>query len=138
MFDRVTRLSSYGIILDSDRILLSRLAPGTSAPGQWTLPGGGIEFGESPEEGLFREVREETGLSSGDFELLKVTSEVELFRGRTYHLVRFFFRVSRHSGELRFEHLGSTDMCAWVKRENLADLPTVPIVQVALELAGMV
>ena len=54
----IERPGSYGLIFDeNERILLVE----TSRPGKLYLPGGGIEAGESPEEALLRELREETG-----------------------------------------------------------------------------
>ena len=49
---------------DGGRVLLCRMPPDRGVfPGQWGLPGGGVEPGESIHEALAREVREELGVS---------------------------------------------------------------------------
>ncbi|HEX6656334.1 MAG TPA: NUDIX domain-containing protein [Candidatus Limnocylindria bacterium] len=46
---RVTRVAAYALCVEDGRILLCRIAPGYwSGVGAWTLPGGGLDFGESP------------------------------------------------------------------------------------------
>jgi 8-oxo-dGTP pyrophosphatase MutT (NUDIX family) len=52
------RPSVYAIILRGDKVLLLN----TRSTGKYSLPGGGVDVGESMEEALHREVREETGL----------------------------------------------------------------------------
>lgn len=57
------RASAKGIvILDNKKILILRIQNGCGGEGKWDLPGGGIEPGESPEDALIREVKEETDL----------------------------------------------------------------------------
>ena len=51
-------------LLDADgRILLQERPPGRFMAGWWEFPGGKIAEGETPEQALLREVREELGLS---------------------------------------------------------------------------
>ena len=42
----------------------------SDVPGQWQLPQGGMEHGESPEQAVWRELEEETGLTDTDVELV--------------------------------------------------------------------
>lgn len=52
-----------GVFVDGDRFLLIRRAEGIPAGGWWTPPSGGIEPGETPQQAVVREMREELGLS---------------------------------------------------------------------------
>ncbi len=72
MVDPQSRLSIYGVAIHNDSILLCRIASDYPGEGRWTLPGGGVQWGEHPEHALMREVFEETGLELGTFEFLDV------------------------------------------------------------------
>jgi 8-oxo-dGTP diphosphatase len=56
------RTVAAAIIQKEDCILLARRSPGEKLAGFWEFPGGKVENGESPEECLARELREELGI----------------------------------------------------------------------------
>ena len=54
-----------GVITDArDRILLARRTEGRDLAGLWEFPGGKVDPGESPEQALVRELREELGIEA--------------------------------------------------------------------------
>ena len=59
---RTQRLGAYAVVIVGDRILLTRISPAGYPAGTWTLPGGGVDHGESPHDAVVRELYEETGL----------------------------------------------------------------------------
>jgi 8-oxo-dGTP pyrophosphatase MutT (NUDIX family) len=135
-----TRIGAYAICLDErDRILLCRLAPDEVEPGWWTLPGGGIEFGEDPNAAVVRELREESGLTGEVEGLAGVYSHLyggsPYADGRDLHFLGVLFRVRIIGGSLTHEVDGSTDQCAWHAPEDLAGLDLVGVARHGIELA---
>lgn len=128
---RRTRVAAYAICEDGDgRVLLCR-----SRFGPWFLPGGGVEWGETPEAAFLRELGEETGLTGAVIELETVHSGViRDSRGAEVHYISIVYRARVEGTDLRFETDGSTDMAAWVPRSDVGALPLAPSVRAALRL----
>ena len=130
-----TRIASYGIIQNRDQILLCRLSAQVPQwQGFWTLPGGGIDFGETPEAALVREVREETGLAITAGKILTVDSKVSLTPEKDFHAIRLIFDTRYHGGDLIFEIDGTTDQCAWFSVSDLPSLQLVDLTKAAMPL----
>lgn len=95
-----------GILLENGRALIVRRADimQDDPIGWWEFAGGTLEFGESPEEALVREYREETGLDITPERLLYVTS-VQM--NPDYQIIVITYLCRRSGGEVRLsdEHL---------------------------------
>jgi 8-oxo-dGTP diphosphatase len=138
--DRIQRVAAYNVCVDADdRLLVCRLSDVTEAAGAWTLPGGGVEFGEHPEDAAIRELHEETGLAGRITELLAVDSMHRPARAgefaTDYHSIRIIYRTAIEGGTLAHEFAGSTDQAAWYTRSELAALTLVSTSELGLRLA---
>lgn len=86
--------------------------------GQWSLPGGKVEFGESLHDALAREIREECGLDVSVGRLLEVIEIVQ--RGeQPVHYVILDYECRVVGGELRAGDDASE--VAWVAAYDLAE-----------------
>lgn len=64
-----------GVVIDQDRVLLVRRAHEPQR-GEWSLPGGALEVGETLAQGVEREVREETGLAVQALAVVEVLDRI--------------------------------------------------------------
>jgi 8-oxo-dGTP diphosphatase len=134
------RLGAYAWCERDGAVLLARISSEGPGAGEWTLPGGGLDFGEDPADGAVREVREETGYDVALGTLLGLRSEVleprATLSGHRLHVVQVVYRGTVTGGELQVELDGSTDLAAWVPLGDLDALPSVELVRFARGAAG--
>ena len=98
----------------------------------WTLPGGGLEFGEHPIEGMIREVLEETGFKVRPLNLLGINSFTREKPDESFQSIQIVYDAQIVGGSLKHEEQGSTDMCEWYSLEQIGDLEVVELVDAAL------
>ena len=135
---KIRRVGAYGVCRDeAGRVLLARNSPLSSFPGLWTLPGGGVEQGEHPDDAVVREFAEETGLSVRVDALRTVTADVfRLPTGELEHTDRVIYDVSSQGGTLAPEVSGTTETVEWLAVEDIGRLPLMPFTAVALGVGG--
>ncbi|NEE01071.1 NUDIX hydrolase [Phytoactinopolyspora halotolerans] len=132
-----TRLAAYAVIVDdADRMLLTWYNGfGGGTPG-WTLPGGGVEYEESLEAAVVREVQEETGyvVAVGAPLACHSFTAPDGRHGRPFKSVRLVFAATVTGGALGTTEIGgSTDDAAWIPRAEAAvRTPRADIIDVAL------
>ncbi len=142
---RRQRVAAYAVIVRAGEILLARIAPSISETEQWTLPGGGIDFGEHPGDAVVREVHEETGLECELGAPIWIGSAHRFFdegdrgdpEGVEMHSVRIVYDawVAADAPQPRVVEVdGSTVDARWHRVSDVASglVPTVPMVLEAL------
>ncbi len=128
-----TRIAAYGLLRDDAKILLCRLSPNVYIhAGHWTLPGGGIDFGEDPQNAVVREFLEETGLNVKVEQLVTVDSLYDEFKDFHAHSIRIVYEVSLIGGQLQFEQSGSTDKCEWLTESETKQLSLVALAKLGV------
>jgi len=102
------------VVVDQGRVLLVRR--GTEPlKGEWSLPGGLLELGESLQAGVGREVQEETGLTVEPLELVELLDRIHRVGARVrYHYVIADYLCRVTGGDLKAAT--DADAVRWVER----------------------
>jgi 8-oxo-dGTP diphosphatase len=107
------------VAVDNERLLLVRRGRGPAA-GEWAVPGGRVEPGETLAEAVVRELLEETGIEGVCGELVGWVERI----GDDHHLVILDFHVEVLEG---LPPVAGDDAveAAWVPLPQVAELPLV-------------
>ena len=93
-YEHKLRVRVNGLLVRDDALLLVKINAPTREEPLWMPPGGGLEFGETMEACLVREMEEETGLTVAVENLRYVSQFVE----PPYHAVEFYFDCRETGG----------------------------------------
>ena len=134
MSDGSVEVAVGAVVRRDDEILLIRRGRGAGV-GRWSLPGGRVEFGESLEAAVAREVAEETGLevAVGRFVGWAERMGTEPF---AYHYVILDFAATPVDPEAPLRAGDDAEAVDWFPRAQLPTLDLVPRLYEFLTAAG--
>jgi 8-oxo-dGTP diphosphatase len=106
-------------LVDRDnRVLIARRPEGKPMAGLWEFPGGKMDAGETPEQALVRELREELDIEVCDTCLAPFTFASHAYEA--FHLLMPLFLCRNWEGDVTPREGQET---AWVRAMRLADYP---------------
>lgn len=141
---QLQRVAAYLLAVREGSVLLTRISQRGFHSGSWTLPGGGVDHGESPRDALVREVREECGVACRVDGLVAVddvhfSGTAPSGRHEDFHAIHLVFSGSvPGDAEPRVVEVdGTTDAVAWVPLADVASgrVPVLDVVRVAIDAA---
>ncbi|ODT13853.1 MAG: NTP pyrophosphohydrolase [Kaistia sp. SCN 65-12] len=121
MSRRLVLVVACALVDPDNRILIAQRPEGKALAGLWEFPGGKVDAGETPEDALIRELREELGVETKTACLAPLT-----FASHTYddfHLLMPLYVCRRWTG---FPQSLEGQALKWVRAKQLRDYPMPP------------
>lgn len=108
-----------GVFIFKDGKFLIGQRRGSHGESSWSVPGGHLEFGETPEQTAKREVKEETGLNIDNVRFGAVTNDI--FEPEGKHYVTLWMLSNWKSGEATIMEPDKFVDLKWIDFDSLPD-----------------
>lgn len=112
------------LIVRDERVLLAK-RKGAHGAGSWAVPGGHLEYGETPEDCARRETREEVGVEITNLRFLALTNDVFEAEGR--HYITIWMQGDYLSGEPRLAAEAEVAAVGWFAWDALPSPLFLPL-----------
>lgn len=126
-------VAAAALIDTDDRILIAQRPEGKSMAGLWEFPGGKVEAGETPEEALIRELKEELSIDVSADCLAPFTFASHSYE--KFHLLMPLYICRRWNGTVMPME---GQAVKWVRAKSLRDYPMppadVPLISMLIDL----
>lgn len=114
------RPSAYGIVIKDGAVLLAK------QHGGYDVPGGGIDLGETPEEAVLREIKEETGIVAKNPHLIDIHTtffKIPLTRDHFVQSILLYYVCEYEGGEISLDNIEEyekeySELAEWVPIDN--------------------
>ena len=114
-------VSACALIDADDRVLLAQRPEGKAMAGLWEFPGGKVENGETPEETIIRELREELGIKTWQSCLAPISFASHGYDD--FHLLMPLFICRKWEG---IPQALENQQLKWVRARDLRQYPMPP------------
>ena len=111
-------VAAVALVRSDGRLLLAQRPKGKAMAGLWEFPGGKVEAGESPQDALARELKEELGVDVAEADMQAFSFASHAYE--TFHLLMPVFLVRRWEGEIKALE---GQQLAWVSAAEIRSYP---------------
>lgn len=118
---KITLVAAIALIDSEHRVLIAQRPEGKPMAGLWEFPGGKVEAGETPEQALFREIKEELAIEICLPCLMPLNFASHTYE--TFHLLMPLYLCRKWDGEIEPREGQKIE---WVRAMHLSRYPMPP------------